>query len=530
MARRAKGSDESAVRVAALDRTSGAGDSTPMRGLSKARFVAGTQCVKRLHLECHAPELRELDASGRDALAAAGVEIGALARGRYPGGLLVEAGANGFEDALAATARLVADPAVSVLFEPAFEHAGARTRPDVLLRTGARRFELVEVKSAARVREYHTTDLAYQAAVLGGVGIEVSRAGVLLVDRDYVFPGGALDLTRLFRHVDLTEEVLAAVPAVRERLATFLAVLAADAQPAVAIGAQCLVPYRCPFFGHCHGDAPAHPVTDLPRLTGEQLAELVRLGIDDIRAVPADFPGLTPLQVRARAAVLAGRDVREPGIVAALAAIPRPAHFVDFETFAPAVPVYPGTRPFEQIPFQWSDHVLAGDGTLTHHEFLHDADADPRRAFAESLLAATADAAALVVYSSFEGDVLAALASELPDLASEILARRDRIVDLLPLVRDHCYHPALRGSFSIKRVLPAFVPELGYGDLAIRDGLTASLSHARLVDPTLDPARRAALRRDLLAYCARDTLAMVELHRVLGRPLSGDDAQGDRLP
>jgi hypothetical protein len=187
------------------------------------------------------------------------------------------------------------------------------------------------------------------------------------------------------------------------------------------------------------------------------------------------------------------------------------------------VPVFPGTRPFEQVPFQWSNHVLAADGALTHREFLHDADADPRLAFAESLLAATADAAALVVYSSFEGDVLAALAEQLPHLAEALLDRRARIVDLLPIVRDHCAHPALRGSFSIKSVLPAFVPALGYDDLAIRDGLTASLSHAILVDPALDPGRRAELRAQLLAYCRRDTEAMVALYRVLGRPLSTTD-------
>lgn len=489
-----------------------------MPGLSKARFVAGTQCAKRLYFECHAPELRDPAKPGQEALAAAGVEIGALARRRFPGGVLI-GGNEGWEAQRVATARLVADPEISVLFEAAFEHAGARTRPDVLVRTGPARFEIVEVKAGGRVRDYHATDLAYQVAVLEAAGVAVARAGVLLVDREYVYPGGPLDLDRLFRHVDLSDDVARLVPDVRSRIAALLEIAVSDAPPTVAPGAQCLVPYRCPFFGHCHAAAPPHPVTDLPRLTGEQLAELVRLGIADIHAVPADFPGLTPLQARARAAVIAGGAVREPAIVERLAAIARPAHFVDFETFAPAVPVYPGTRPFEQVPFQWSDHVLGPDGTIVHREFLHDADGDPRRAFAESLLAATADAASLVVYSSFEGDVLTALAGELPDLAPALRERRDRIVDLLPLVRDHCYHPELRGSFSIKRVLPAFVPGLGYDDLAIRDGLTASLSHALLVDPGLDPARRAALRRDLLAYCERDTWAMVELHRVLGAPI-----------
>jgi hypothetical protein len=289
--------------------------------------------------------------------------------------------------------------------------------------------------------------------------------------------------------------------------------------PAVANGAQCLVPYRCPFFGHCHAGGPEHPVTDLPRLEPKQLAALSAIGVDDIRHIPPQFPGLTPLQRRAYEAVMMGGAFRDPAVVDALAAIPLPAHFVDFETFAPAVPIYPGTRPFEQVPFQWSNHVLVADGTVGHREFLHDDDVDPREAFARSLLAATEDAASLVVYSSFESDVLAALANQLPHLAPALHDRRKRIVDLLPIVRDHCYHPRLRGSFSIKTVLPAFVPALGYDDLVIRDGLTASLSHAALIDPMVDPARRAEVRAQLLAYCGRDTEAMVALYRVLGAPM-----------
>ena len=488
-----------------------------MPALTKMRFSAGLQCEKRLHLECHAPELRA-ERPGQDALARAGIEVGALARRRFPGGVLVADEA--FDAAVATTASTIADPTVPAVFEAAFECQGARVRPDVLVRTAAGAFELVEVKSATRLREYHETDLAYQVAVLAEAGVEVVRAALLLLDRAYVHPGGPPDLERLFVAVDLTEHVLARVPEVRDRLAGMRRVLAAAEMPAVSNGPHCLVPYRCPFFDHCHGGGPRYPVTDLPRLAGDQFAALSELGIDDIRDVPADLPALSDLQRRARAAVLAGGPVREPAIVERLAAIPLPAHFVDFETFSSAVPVFPGTRPFEQVPFQWSDHVLAADGTVRHHEFLHDTDADPRRAFAESLLAATADAAALVVYSSFEGDVLAALAEELPDLGDALRARRDRIVDLLPLVRDHCYHPRLRGSFSIKVVLPAFVPALGYDDLAIRDGLTASASHALLVDPTLDPARRAELRAQLLAYCARDTEAMVALYRVLGAPIA----------
>ena len=185
--------------------------------------------------------------------------------------------------------------------------------------------------------------------------------------------------------------------------------------------------------------------------------------------------------------------------------------------------MYPGTRPYENVPFQWSNHVLSASGALAHHEYLHDGDGDPRRGFAESLLAATEGPGSALAYSSFEADVLEALATELPDLASRLRALASRIVDLLPIVRAHSYHPDFRGSFSLKRVLPALVPELGYDDLAIRHGLVASAAHDELADRATSPERRATLRADLLAYCGRDTLALVELYRTLsgtrGAPL-----------
>jgi hypothetical protein len=427
--------------------------------ISKGRFAAGLQCAKRLYLETHEPEARDPEDRGRATLQAAGIEIGIVARRRFPGGVLI--GMDGsWDDAVARTVALVADPSVPAIFEAAFEHGGGRVRADVLSRVGPNEFVLTEVKLGSRVREYHETDLAFQVAVLTGAGLTVTRAELLLVARDYVYAGGPVDPSQLFAAVDLSEKVQPRVASVRPRLEAMRAVVAEPSVPAVPNGPQCLTPFRCPFFGHCHVGGPEHPVTDLPRLTGDQLGALAAAGIDDIRQVPPDFPGLSPLQQRAVAAVQAGRAVRDPALVEKLAAITLPAHFVDFETFAPAIPVFPGTHPFEQVPFQWSDHVLALDGMVRHHEFLHEeGGADPRRAFAESLLAATADAAALVVYSSFEGEVLSALAQELPDLAGALRDRRPAAARARPrlppepprLVLDQARAAGVRSRARVRR-------------------------------------------------------------------------------
>ena len=174
------------------------------------------------------------------------------------------------------------------------------------------------------------------------------------------------------------------------------------------------------------------------------------------------------------------------------------------------------TRPYEVLPFQWSDHVLSADGSLTHEEFLAKGDEDPRREFAETLIAQLAGAATVVVYSSFEQTRLRQLADELPDLrpALETILSLSW-VDLLQVVRSDYYHPDFHGSFSIKSVLPALVPEFGYGDLEIQQGELASLAFVEMVDADTSVERREQLRADLLAYCGRDTEAMVRIVETL---------------
>ena len=171
--------------------------------------------------------------------------------------------------------------------------------------------------------------------------------------------------------------------------------------------------------------------------------------------------------------------------------------------------------PYDTIPVQWSDHVLEQDGTLRHHEYLHDGSGDPRREFATSLLRALGSDGTVVVYSNYEENRLADLAGWLPDLAGEISRVRPRLLDLLAVIRSHVYDRAFNGSFSLKSVLPALVPALGYEDLAIRDGGLASLAFLELAAPETSAERRAELRGQLLAYCGRDTEALVRLFQLL---------------
>jgi hypothetical protein len=198
-----------------------------------------------------------------------------------------------------------------------------------------------------------------------------------------------------------------------------------------------------------------------------------------------------------------------------------PVHFLDFETAGPAVPRYPGTRPYQTLPFQWSDHILSRDGSIRHRAFLCIRDEDPREAFAESLIGVLKDAGTIVIYTPYEIRILKELSEHLPGCAARLEGFRGRVVDLEQIIRRHFYHPAFGGSFSLKAVLPALVPEMDYGSLAIRDGSQAACDYLRMIDPQTPPGEQAFIRESLLAYCAQDTLAMVRIREALLKMANG---------
>ena len=209
-----------------------------------------------------------------------------------------------------------------------------------------------------------------------------------------------------------------------------------------------------------------------------------------------------------------GELVVGPGLAAALRAWPEPLAFLDFETVALPIPVWNGCHPYDSVPVQFSCHVEAADGRATHHEWLAEGPGDPRPALAERLIRACASVPAIVAYNaSFERDCLQRMAGALPALAGRLRSIGDRLVDLLPIVRNNIYHGDFGGSFSLKSVLPAMVPELPYDVLPISDGQTASLELERLLfrADELTSEARAQLRRDLLRYCHQDTWGLVKL-------------------
>jgi predicted RecB family nuclease len=483
--------------------------------LSKTRFIAGQQCELRLWNDIHHRDLATPWGEAQQAIFDRGTRIGELACARYPGGVLVGYKPWERDQAIAETQRLMADASIPAIYEAAFEHRGLYVRVDILVRNGDA-WDLVEVKASTKPeKEVFLQDVAVQYWTLIGAGLTISRAGVLVLNRDYVYAGGDYDLQQLFRFGDATEHCIDSLDAIDADVERLQTMIEADAPPNISVGDHCFTPYECPYYAHCSAGLPQpdYPVSSLYRLRARQRDELAESGIEEIADIPDDFD-LNAFQQRMRQSVITGQPWISPDLATELATLQYPASFLDFEAFMPPLPQYPCTRPFDSFPFLYSIHCLEEDGSLEHRDYLHTNNSDPRRAIAERLINDLGPTGSIVVYSAYERRMINDLIAACPDLAEPLLAIRDRLWDLLPIVRNHYYHPDFHGSFSIKTVLPVLDPESGWAELEIADGMAAAIAYEDAIRSD-DVERHAQVFEHLQAYCAQDTLAMFKLYAAL---------------
>jgi len=474
------------------------------RGLSKSKLMSFRQCPKKLWLETHRPELAETD-SQTEAGFATGHEVGAIARRLYDdgAGIMIEY-EGGMPAALARTAEALSQQSAAPIFEATVERDGLLVRADVLLR-GDDGPRLVEVKSSTKLKPEYLEDCAIQSWVFEASPARPRSVALAHINNQFVYQGDG-DYKGLLVEQDITAKIAPLRADVPVSLARAKKVLDA-AEPEIAIGTRCWTPYDCPFQKHCWKETD-YPLTGLPAINS-QLNALLADGHYDVRHLPEGLLR-NDGQRRVWRAVRDGRAELLPGAREVLSSLAHPRYYLDFETISFAVPRWVGTRPYQQVPFQWSLHIEGRDGSVQHKEFLDLTGELPARAVAEALLEAVDRNGPVFMYTAFERGCIESLAAFCPDLRVGLMALADRLVDLHPIVKDHYYHPDMHGSWSIKAVLPTIAPELDYSKLGeIQEGTAAQQAYVEAISPHTQEVRREDIRNSLLEYCKHDTLAMI---------------------
>jgi hypothetical protein len=482
--------------------------------LSKSRFLAGLHCPLNLWYQCYNRDLASEVSPAQQAIFDMGHEVGRLATQLYPGGVLIEEDHLHHKEAVQSTLAAMKDPSVAAIYEAAFISDGVRIRVDILERLNDGAWNLIEVKSATSVKDLYLPDVAVQYHVLKGSGLNILTAAILHLNNQYVYDGNQLDLNGLFTLSDLTGEVHDLQEKIPSQLAGLKGMLAEANPPAIYPSKNCISPYKCGFWEFCTAEMPKYWVMRLGGISQTKFSELIEMGIEDISHIPDSFP-LSALQSRMRDCVANREEYIDPDLLDELMDVEYPIHFLDFETMGTAIPRYAGTRPYQTIPFQWSDHVLYRDGTLEHREYLCEEDKDPREEFVNTLIEGLGERGTIFIYTTYEKGVLNGVIEHLPKYEGQLLAIIDRFKDLHATIRRCFYHPDFQGSFSLKSVLPAVLPAMSYETLSIQEGSQASVEYFRMLDPATSSEEREKIKKDLLDYCGHDTLAMVRIREEL---------------
>ncbi|MGE5520043.1 MAG: DUF2779 domain-containing protein [Candidatus Dadabacteria bacterium] len=477
----------------------------PKHILSKSTFMRGCQCPKSLWLHKHHPELKDEMTEQQARIFAQGTSVGALARDLFPGG--VDASPDtpyDYQQSVVQTAAYIAE-GQTIIYEAAFQYNGVLAALDILVKHRGRWIGY-EVKSSTSVKEPFIQDAALQYYVITNAGIELHDLYIVYINNQYV-RNGDLQLDQLFTRASLKKEVVEQQPFIAQQVEELKNICALSCMPATTPGPHCDKPYTCDFYGHCWKDLQENYVIEKECINKPELRKF----IDRLEY---------------------------------------PLYFMDFETYMLPVPEYDGHWPYRQVPFQFSVHRQAcPNAPLEHLEYLAPTPGvedsrqlknddlkeseipnskfqiqnfqsqippDPCKEFIEKLLAVIGDTGSIIVYNqTFELTRLRELKEDYPAFASRISNLESRIIDLMvPFRCKHLYLPAMNGSYSIKAVLPALVPEMSYEDLDINNGGDAGPAFYNLRNET-DEQKISETREALLNYCGMDTMAMVKVLKII---------------
>jgi hypothetical protein len=478
--------------------------------LSKSSFIKGIQCDKQLYLYKYHYDLMDKVTESQQAVFDRGTNVGILAQNLFPGGTTATEDPRKSDLAVNNTQKLIKQEA-NVIYEAAFLFNDILVISDIIVKKG-NEWSVYEVKSSTSISETYLLDASIQYYVLKNCVLKIKDISIIYINNQYI-RNGELDIQSLFNIETVKELVLTEQDFVEKETERLKLVLKKKHMPDIPIGPQCSNPYKCSFWGYCWKDVPEYSVFDIANLKTEKKFELYNNGHVNLEDVPADFKLNENQRMQVESHINSKTFIDEEAVKDFITGIKYPIYFMDFETFMPAVPLFDNSRPYQQIPFQYSLHYKKDkNAELEHFEFLADANGDPRLPFIKKLLDDTKAEGTILVYNkAFEVARLNEISRDFPEFDKEIDERVNRIVDLMiPFQKKYYYTPEMKGSYSIKYVLPALVPDMNYNELEIREGGTASIAFESLYYET-DLFKTAEIRKNLLEYCKMDTLAMVEI-------------------
>ena len=480
-----------------------------MQGMTKRIFLDAQECLTRGWYARNLPDDGLLDEADEFRMEQ-GNEVHRLAQQLFPDGTLVQG--TSLKDAVEKTGRLMADPTVSTVFEAAFNVGVYATKADIIVRDGIG-WKVFEVKSNLHdpvIPDELLDDLTYTVMVMQRSGVQITACSLLRLSREY---RKGMGIDRMFGESDLTAAVQQRVLDFSPRWSEILEATSQSEPPTPSFSNACK---DCDYFcDNCLGRGIDYSVLQLPRIQPKQIEAAMQLGILDLLKLPDKFR-LTDSQRPIVQCVKTGQPFFAPGLKALLGSIQWPAYYLDFETVTTSLPLYSDIAPYGQVVTQYSIHRCSAPGQMDQHfEYLGDPLRDCQGELADRLIQDLGEKGSIIVYHTFEQSRINDLAKRFPNLAVSLSLISSRLFDLCKVIRRGCYHPEFYGSYSIKNVLPAIVPDMSYDGLEIADGGAAIVKYAKMALGRYTAAECQTIRQNLLQYCGQDTLAMVRLHKVL---------------
>ena len=469
------------------------------------------QCNKALYYNKHRKDLKDPPPPELEAIFAQGTSVGELACELFPGGVdCTPESYFDFQKAVIRTQEEI-EKGTKIIYEAAFQYNGVLAALDILVKhdDGWRAYE---VKSSTSVSETYELDAAIQYYCITNSGVDLKDISIVHINNQYV-KDGPIDVHQLFTIQSVKEPVLNNLLKIPNQVTHLKKVLELEQEPEKDIGPHCSSPYSCDFAGHCWKHVPEYSTFNISRLRAEKKFDLYEKNAINFQDIPEDYPLNENQWMQVKSELNNESFIDEVEIRKFVSELNYPLYHLDFETFATAVPIFDGSRPYQQLVFQYSLHIEHEDGTIEHMEYLAEANGeDPRIKFIDQIIKDCTGTGDVIVYNvGFERGKLFDLIEAFPECKFPILKIIDRLKDLMAPFRDrHYYTPEMKGSYSIKKVLPALVPELSYNDLEIKEGGTASNTYAQMAQG-LFTGDEVKTRKDLIEYCKLDTLAMVKI-------------------